>query len=276
MRINNIQSYNSKFSPSQKVEFAKNNNPVSFTGAAKESGKLTKWIIDNYILKFYKSGFAKKFVEKTSGPAWDKMPTHMAVAGSTLISAMYVVRTLGNDKLDEKKRKTLALNDCFTWGLSTAITYLADKKLSNWWNGVTTRFVANYMLNNPKARNTEILGEWEPKDLRKVMNNWFERVDPNNPEVKKIFSKIEKKAYTSIKEFNLDVLKNPELTTLINGMDVFKSLFIAGMIYRYVVPVLVMKPANIIGKKLHEKNDAKAQTQTQTQTLQQNQKTDNK
>ena len=39
-------------------------------------------------------------------------------------------------------------------------------------------------------------------------------------------------------------------------MGVFKSLFIFGMIYRYIVPVLVMKPANYIGRKIHEKRDA--------------------
>ena len=31
------------------------------------------------------------------------------------------------------------------------------------------------------------------------------------------------------------------------------------MIYRYIDPVLVMKPANYIGRKIHEKQDAQQQ-----------------
>ena len=39
-------------------------------------------------------------------------------------------------------------------------------------------------------------------------------------------------------------------------MGVLKSLFVFGMIYRYVVPVLVMKPANWIGQYIHNKKAA--------------------
>ena len=59
------------------------------------------------------------------------MTTHMSALGSTLISGMYTIRTLQNDKLDPEKRKTLAINDVLTWGLSTAGSYLIDAKLAN-------------------------------------------------------------------------------------------------------------------------------------------------
>ena len=234
-------------------------NP-SFTGLAGYD-KFTEWIANNYYVRIYKSKFGKKFVEKTQGPAWDKMTTHMAALGSTLISGMYIYRTLTNEKLDEKKRKTLAINDALTWGVSTAGMYLVDSKLANWWEGVTTRFAANYLLDNPNAKRTDLFGEWEPKDLKILMEKWHEKIKPDSKEGEELVETLGKKAYKSIRDFNLDVLKNPKLTTFIDGMGVLKSLFIFGMIYRYVVPVMVMKPANYIGRKLHEKNDEQTKAQ---------------
>lgn len=242
----------------------------SFTGSGISKGydNLTEWIARNYFVKFYNSKFAKKFVEKTQGKKWDNMTTHMAALGSTLISGMYVFRTLTNEKLDEKKRKTLAINDALTWGVSTAGMYFADKKLGNWWENVTTRFAANYAQDNPGIKRERSLGNWDPAEIKNVMKNWHEavnaRIDKINEKIespdykgaRKPLKHVEPVEFKSIRDFNLDVLKNRKLTTFIDGMGVLKSLFIFGMIYRYIVPVLVMKPANYIGRKMHEKHDA--------------------
>ena len=254
MRISQIQSYNQSYNTSFNSQ--KSQSQPSFTGLGgikKGYDNVTEWLAKNYYVKFYKSKFAKNFVEKTKGKAWNNMTTHMSALGSTLISGMYIARTLSNEKLDEKKRRTLAINDALTWGVSTASMYLADAKLANWWEGVTTRFAANYMLDNPKAKRPDLFGEWEPKDLKIMMNDWHEKLNPKSKEGKELVEQLGKKAYTSIRDFNLDVLKDKKLTTFIDGMGVLKSLFIFGMIYRYIVPVLVMKPANYIGRKLHEK-----------------------
>lgn len=228
----------------------------------------TEWIANNYYKKLYNSKFAKSFIEHTKGKAWNNMTTHMSALGSTLISSMYIIRTLENDKLDHEKRKTLAINDLLTWGISTAMAYLANAKLGNWWDGVTTRFTANYLLDNKKAKRVSTLGDWNPKDIRFMMENWSDlvnaRIDKINAKIKspeykggrKLLEKVEKQAYTSVRDFNLDVLKNRKLTTLIDGMGVLKPLFVFGMIYRYVVPVLVMKPANWIGQYIHNKKAA--------------------
>ena len=40
-------------------------------------------------------------------------------------------------------------------------------------------------------------------------------------------------------------------------MGIFKSLFIFGMIYRYVVPVVIMKPANKLGAKYNKSHAEK-------------------
>ncbi len=235
----------------------------------------TEWIANNYYKKFYNSKFAKSFIEHTKGKAWNNMTTHMSALGSTLISGMYVVKTLENDKLDQEKRKTLAINDVLTWGISTLGAYFLNAKLADRWENVTTRFTANYLLDNQKAKRVSTLGDWNPKDIRFMMGNWSElvnaRIDKINEKIKspeykggrKLIQKVEKQAYTSVRDFNLDVLKNRKLTTLIDGMGVLKSLFVFGMVYRYVVPVLVMKPANWIGQYIHNKKAAQNNETTQ-------------
>ena len=230
---------------------------VANSAAPKAQGwydKLTEWIAKNYYARFYNSKAAKFIVDHTKSPKWNNMTTHMSALGSTLISGMYVMRTLQNDKLDPEKRKTLAINDGLTWVLSTAGAYLLDSKLGNLCDKATTRFAANYLLDNPEARRTDLFGEWNPKDLKQMMSEWYKHIKPESEEGAKLVKDLGEKAYKNIREFNLDILKNKKLTTQIDGIGVLKSLFVFGMVYRYIVPVIVMKPANYIGRKIHEKN----------------------
>ncbi len=275
-----------------------------FTPAAQKYDKLTDWLADNYYSKFFHSKFTHWFADKTKNVK--NMTTHMAALGSTLISAMYAVKTLQNDKLDSEKRKTLALNDVLTWGFSTAGSYLIDNSLANWWEGITTKFAANYLMKNPKAKRVRTLGDWKPKNIYEMMGKKFSkdanaknidaviedakargyeyelkdgkynfklngkyaekinaRIDKINAAInsegykglRKPLGKIKPDAITNIRDFNLDILKNRQLTTLIDGMGVLKSLFVFGMVYRYLVPVLVMKPANKIGAYFHKKRE---------------------
>lgn len=285
-QLNNIRYYNSNIRSASTAQKAYQPQFTSATSAvnAKASSfvgqkydKFTEWIANNYYKRFYNSKFAKSFIEHTKGKAWNNMTTHMSALGSTLISSMYVIKTLENDKLDPEKRKTLAINDVLTWGVSTAGAYFLDAKLGDWWEGVTTRFTANYLLDNKKAKRVSTLGDWNPKDLRFMMENWSDlvnaRIDKINakitsPEYKggrKQLEKVPKQVYENIRDFNLDVLKNRKLTTMIDGMGVLKSLFVFGMVYRYVVPVLVMKPANKIGQYIHNKKAENNNAQEKTQ-----------
>ncbi len=260
-----------------KVPFTGGTNFKSklFNPVYKQYDKFTDWIADNYYKRFYRSNFAKWFLDKTKNVK--NMTTHMSAVGATLISGMYTIRTLQNDKLDKEKRKTLAINDMMTWAISTAGAYLIDGKLAKWWDGVTTRFAANYLLDNPKAKRIRTFGDWNPANLNKFMQKWYivknRRIDNLNRKIALSIADgtykgarkpnlqhvAEQVSYKNIRDFNLDVLKNKHLTTLIDGMGVLKSLFVFGMVYRYVVPVLVMKPANKLGAYLHRKSEEKAQ-----------------
>lgn len=275
-----------------------------FSPVSQKYDKLTDWLADNYYSKLFHSKFTHWFADKTKNVK--NMTTHMSALGSTLISGMYAVKTLQNDKLDSEKRKTLALNDVLTWGFSTAGSYLIDSSLANWWEGVTTKFTANYLMKNPKAKRLRTLGDWKPENIYEMMGKKFSkdekaknidaliedaksrgysvelkdgkynfklngkyvekinaRIDKINAAInsegykglRKPLEKIKPDAITNIRDFNLDILKNRRLTTLIDGMGVLKSLFVFGMVYRYLVPVLVMKPANKIGAYFHKKRE---------------------
>lgn len=265
-------------SPIQMTNYNNNVQP-QFTGGKYD--KVTEKLAKDYFVRFYNSKFAEKFVEKTSGVK--NMTTHMSALGATLISGMYIVRTLQNEKLDKEKRKTLAINDALTWGLSTAGSYFLDAKLGNWWEGVTTRFAANYLTKHPEAKNMQLLGNWDPKNIYEMIDKAPQMAIDKYEQMKKTLSAADFEAWLkkvnfkekhfeqlkeqvangakpkNILELNLDVLRNKDLTTMIKGMGVLKTLFIFGMVYRYVVPVLVMKPANKLGAYIHKKNAEKEQ-----------------
>ncbi len=283
-----------------------------FKPVQRRYNELTEWIANNYFAKFYQSKFAEKFINKSSNVK--NMTTHMAAIGSTLISGMYTIRTLQNDKLDSDRKKTLAINDVLTWGLSTLGAYTIDRKLGKWWGNVTNKYAANYIdkhkgefLNNPDlqalinkyaeingidvkdvnkyilekypeaiktenfdARNINIyMKEYnnfiDSEDFKNYIEKHNKKIDKINEQIKanakikgdanpKLISKIIPDKVSDIREFNLDVLKNKNLTTHVDGMGVLKSLFVFGMVYRYIVPVLVMKPANKIGAWYHDKH----------------------
>lgn len=379
-QLNNYNNYQNRAYTSNFKQIApsKGYQPrfTSIAGAATEAattaaqkpegwfGKFADWIAKNYFVKFYNSKPAKYIVAHTNSPKWNNMTTHMSALGSTLISGMYAVRTLENDKLDPEKRKTLAINDVLTWAVSTAGAYFLDAKLAKACDKATTRYAANYLQNNKDSKedvmNKKILGEWDAKDLRSMMKNWYEHVNPDTKEGKELLQEIKQQAvdnlntqfdtsdvkpllktwlnqiapdsaemqevkkalgeekltklteglalgdkelsatakkeiesmaetirptlkkwiaalapdsneafeflkktgklsYRNIADFNVDILRNPKLTTHFEGIETLKSLLVFGMVYRYIVPVLVMKPANYIGHYIHEQNAKKAQ-----------------
>ena len=69
------------------------------------------------------------------------------------------------------------------------------------------------------------------------------------------------KVIANAEDYARDVIKNRELNFKIKGMGIVKSLFIFGMIYRYVVPVLIMKPANKLGAKYNKRHAEKIEEQ---------------
>ena len=253
-----------------------------FEPVHKMHGKLVDWLAENYYARLANSKLAEKFAEATKKMPPEKadMTKHMAALGATLISGMYIVRTLQNDKLDKEKRKTLAINDAMTWAISTAGAYTFDKALGKMCDKLTTRYAANYFLKHPEARNVELLGDWKPENIEEVLktaketalSKYAEMKGKLNPEelkewLKKVNMKENHFEYLkdfdmkSISDMNTQLLKNEKLDRRMRGIGVLKTLFVFGMVYRYIVPVLVMKPANWIGNYIHKKKEEKVQAQ---------------
>lgn len=71
---------------------------------------------------------AKKIIIETAkrDNFGDKLFPHLIVLGSTLLSGFYIAKTLTNDKLDEIKRKTLAINQTAVFVASTILAYTFD------------------------------------------------------------------------------------------------------------------------------------------------------
>lgn len=270
MQISSIQNYNN----TPKRAYVTNQRIASqpkFTGVASVAtaatekaseglyGKFTEWIANNYYKRFYNSKAAKYIVDHTNSPKWNDMTKHMSALGSTLISGMYVVKTLENDKLDPEKRKTLAINDVLTWAISTGCAYWLDDKLGNICDKATTRAIANHLLKDPELKRKDLFGDWDPKNLKIMMKEWYNHIKPDSVEGRELVEKLGKQSYSNIRDFNLDILKNKKITTQIDGISALKSLFVFGMVYRYLVPVLVMKPANWIGNYIHAQKAQEAQ-----------------
>lgn len=67
---------------------------------------------------------------------------HLIVTGSTILSCFYVVKTINNKKLDEKRRRTLAINQGAVWLASTIMAYTVDGKLGKYTKKVQNDFKA--------------------------------------------------------------------------------------------------------------------------------------
>lgn len=66
----------------------------------------------------------ENLIKKTQG---DMLYSNLMTLGSVVLSGFYIKRTLENDKLDDKKKRILALNQGIVWGASTVMCYTFDK-----------------------------------------------------------------------------------------------------------------------------------------------------
>lgn len=80
--------------------------------------------------------------------------SHLIVIGSTILSGFYVIKTINNKKLDEKKRRTLSINQAAVWLASTVMAYTVDGKLSKMTDKVKKDFIK---LEKQSAKNNPLL-----------------------------------------------------------------------------------------------------------------------
>ena len=146
----NTQANNGVYSKMDSIAFSGLNGSV-----IKQESKFFKRVKDWFkpAVDFYHKGVeviakgtGKVLNTKTAFWIFDKskrkklLMNHLMTFGSMILSGFYVIRTLGNKDLDEKKKKTLAINQASVFGLSTVLCYTLDGLL----NKHVTRFSNKY------------------------------------------------------------------------------------------------------------------------------------
>lgn len=272
--------YNTQYSASNNNR--KYNNAPAFTGGAEQVAesvaKKSKFF--KSVIKKCNDGYDKIgefFANKVIPPLFDNKTTdritnavkesdnlfsHFLAIGSLITSGMYIYKTLSMDesKMDKDRKKTLAVNQFLTFVLSTAGAYMLDSSLSDWWSKMTVRYAANQC----NDENLTLVDEYNKELAKAKVEN--EKIKADNEALKaaakKEGRKIVKEELTEYNKVKADKFLESRigkylgtkdeadlLMKKINGMGKLKTMLVFALVYRYIVPVAVTKPANILCEK---------------------------
>ncbi len=262
--------------------------------------RCTDGIAKHFTAKIVDSAPMNAIAEKLKNS--DNLFQHCLTLGSLITSGLYMEKTLTNDKLDKDRKQTLAVNQGLTFLVSTAGAYSLDKYLKNWWKNTTSKYIGTQINDENFAKNFKGINQGIDEINKKLKQNPNGDVNKFAEEVKEALKMPKKgeKGYTGYTEFlehavkgaiedaddcvksverlKLDkytdkLVKNGKIAELsselkgkIKGMGLLRTMLVFGFVYRYFVPVVVTKPANLLCEKYlsHKKakNEAK-QDQTQ-------------
>lgn len=187
----------------------------------------------------------------------DNLFKHFLAIGSAITSGMYMYKTLQNDKLDKDRKNTLAVNQFLTFVLSTAGAYALDGSINDWWQKMTAKYAAASL--EDKTILTDFVKEFkEAKEENKKIKAFNKTAAAAD---KKDLKSVRADAF--IKErlgnYLVDAADRKAFMDRIKGMSFLKSMLVFALVYRYIVPVAVTKPANILCEKYlaHKKNEEK-------------------
>lgn len=262
--------------------------------------RCTDGIAKHFAAKIVDSAPMNAIAEKLKNS--DNLFQHCLTLGSLITSGLYMEKTLTNDKLDKDRKQTLAVNQGLTFLVSTAGAYSLDKYLKNWWENTTSKYIGTQINDENFAKNFKGINQGIDEINKKLKQNPNGDVNKFAEEVKEALKMPKKgeKGYTGYTEFlehavkgaiedaddcvksveklKLDkytdkLVKNGKIAELsselkgkIKGMGLLRTMLVFGFVYRYFVPVVITKPANLLCEKYlsHKKakNEAK-QDQTQ-------------
>ena len=247
--------------------------------------------------------FTSKLVDsKPLGYVADKLKNsnnlfqHCLTIGSMITSGLYVQKTLTNDKLDKDRKNTLAVNQGLTFLVSTAGAYSLDKYLKIWWDDVTAKYVGlqlqdknfekdykdikaainkvNKGLKNDVKADVNKLAETAKSELKlsETASTLFDRnikkaVQNSDGPVKSIPKfPLDKFIDRLVKDKKIPELSK-ELSSRIKGMGLLRSMLVFGFVYRYFVPVVVTKPANLLCEKYLAHKKSKSEEKNKSEKL---------
>lgn len=270
-RLYNQKQNNNSYKPHFKANAASTVSDAAeqiLEKASKSESSLFKPFTDTYerMTDSIADKFTSKFVD--SKPLdWlaDKLKNsknlfqHCLTIGSVITSGLYMQRTLTNKELDKDRKNTLAVNQGLTFAVSTVGAYALDKYVKGWWDNVTARFAGHLLGDNKfysdylaqKAavikENKELSAAAKASNIKpelKSMPNIRKLVE-NHSYYKSLLSSSEEEAKT--------------LMTKVKGMSPLRTMIVFGFVYRYFVPVVVTKPANILCEKYLAHKKAKTE-----------------
>lgn len=100
------------------------------------------------ILKILGTDTAKNIITKTKDT---NLVSHLTALTGVILSGFYIEKTLKNDRLDEQRRKVLAINQAVVCALSTAGAYFVDKMLDKKIAKFTDKFMQVNAKEAPEA-----------------------------------------------------------------------------------------------------------------------------
>lgn len=163
------------------------------------------------------------FVNRHTNKKPGLLNTHLIVLGSTLLSGFYIIKTLNNKDMDEKRRKTLALNQTLVYGVSTILAYAFDN--------------------------------WAMKKIDKVADKFVELNKDGDVTILKKFYPLEKEIQKANPQ-ELVELYSKQIEKWKGAFGLAKSIMIGGLVYRFIAPVVVTPIANAISNKLQANKQA--------------------
>ena len=147
--INNSQNVTFKSAPI-KSNFFKPFKDTMFPVTTRYNGFMDKTTdkIAEKLVKILEKPFAEKIINKIKD---SDIISHLTVLTSFVLAGFYIKKTLENDKLDEKNRKTLAINQAFVTVLSAGLGYMTNGLLDEKINAFTDKFMT-LNANEPPAQ----------------------------------------------------------------------------------------------------------------------------
>lgn len=206
--------------------------------------KFTTGIATYYTTKLYTSPVSLWLAKHTD--KLDGVVDHMQVVGSVIISGMYMKKTLRNNDLDEDRRKTLAINQGLTFGVSTLGSYLIDNSLDSMWEKFTQKYASKQLGDKKLPEKIAKLNEGIIKDAERKFNKQWKDI-----------SKKQKPKLIDTLKYIEDNVPNTGIESKIKGMGVLKKLLVFGTVYRFLSPVAVTPLASMLGNYLSAKTTKK-------------------
>ncbi len=270
-RLYNQKQNNNSYKPNFKANAASTVSDAAeqiLEKASKSESSLFKPITDAYekMTDSIADKFTSKFVDsKPLNWLADKLKNsnnlfqHCLTIGSVITSGLYMQRTLTNKELDKDRKNTLAVNQGLTFAVSTVGAYALDKYVKGWWDNVTARF-AGHLLGDNKFYSDYLANKAavikENKELLAASKG--SNIKPELKEMPSVIKSIENNSfYKSLLSNAGDDAKT--LMTKVKGMSPLRTMIVFGFVYRYFVPVVVTKPANILCEKYLAHKKAKTE-----------------